>query len=112
MFWLTARWFALRVDILAILCQLCILSLGVVSASQAQNPAVIGLAVTYSLLLTTTVQVGVFLPVFHWHFFELWDSLFLPNSVLSKKRSKAEKIRFCAMIAYSRYFLWVMCRLY
>lgn len=57
MFWLTARWFALRVDLLAVLCQFSILALGWVTRSEEHSPA-IGLAVSYSLLLTTSIQAA------------------------------------------------------
>jgi len=56
MFWMTARWLALRVDLLAVMCQFSICALALGTKSPTQNTAIVGLAVTYSLLLTTTVQ--------------------------------------------------------
>jgi len=56
MFWITARWLALRVDLLAVSCQFAICALALGTKSEGQDTAVVGLAVTYSLLLTTTVQ--------------------------------------------------------
>lgn len=56
LFWMTARWLALRVDLLAVICQFSICSLALGTKSSSQNTAIVGLAVTYSLMLTTTVQ--------------------------------------------------------
>ena len=55
MFWFASRWFALRVDLIAVVAQVAVCSL-VVGFREGMNPAVAGLAMVYSLQLTTTVQ--------------------------------------------------------